>query len=277
MVRREKQKRLGQNFLINQRAAQTIIEKFHPKEKELIVEIGPGKGALTDLLVKSKASIMAIEVDPALCKQLRQKFEKYYNLRIITGDILNYHFSDLLTGNAGKINDIRVIGNIPYHISKPILMKLIAERDMVHDAILMLQREVAERVLASPGSKNYSPLSVLFALTAATKKLMTLSPGSFSPPPQVYSTLISCTFLKRAKFREEEVLKTILAALFSKRRKTIKNNLATLLKVSGAKAASLIESCGYQPMKRAEELDPEDFLKIASFLHINSSPFDIIV
>ncbi len=278
MIRKGKQQRLGQNFLINKRAAQSIVEKFQPREKELIVEIGPGKGALTAYLVESKATILAIEVDSFLCQDLKKRFENSPNLSIINHDILNYNFNNILTGSGEKVENIRIIGNIPYHISKPILMKLFSERHLIQDATLMLQKEVADRILAAPSSKAYSPLTVLFALTAKTTKLMDLSPGSFSPPPQVDSCVISCTFFESALFsaKEEDGLKKTVAFLFSKRRKTIKNNLAASLNISGSKATSLIESCGFQPSMRAEELKPEDFLKIARFIHAIDEPFDIM-
>jgi 16S rRNA (adenine1518-N6/adenine1519-N6)-dimethyltransferase len=277
MIRSAK-RHLGQNFLINQRAARSIVKKFQPKEEECIVEIGPGRGALTVHLVESKAIIVAIELDPHLCQKLKEKLKNFINLRIINSDILNYNFNNIFKQTGREMESIRIIGNIPYQISKPILMKLFSNRDVIHDAALMLQKEVADRILSKPGTKNYSPLTVLFSLTSKIQKVMDLSPGSFSPRPQVHSTVISCTFFKKARFNEteEKSLKKMLTALFAKRRKTIKNNLAASMKIDGAKAATLIESCGFDPSMRAEELHPEDILKMARFIHISSIPFDIM-
>ncbi len=271
-------KHLGQNFLINRRAARSIVQKFEPKEGECIVEIGPGKGALTVDLVESRADIFAIEVDSILCQQLNERLKYYKNLRIINRDILKYNFKNILSQTGRRVKKIRIIGNIPYQISKPILMKIFSERALVHDAALMLQKEVADRILSRPGSKTYSPLSVLFSLTSEITKVMDLSPGSFLPQPQVRSTVISCTFSRKRLFNEveEETLKKLLTVLFAKRRKTIKNNLAASLKINGAKAAALIVSCGFEPSTRAEELYPDDLLKMARFIHVSKMPFDII-
>lgn len=277
-MNRSAKKHLGQNFLINRRAARSIVQKFQPKEGECIVEIGPGKGALTVDLVESRADIFAIEVDFLLCRQLSQRLKNFTNLRIINSDILKYNFREILSQAGRRIKNLRIIGNIPYQISKPILMKIFSDRALVYDAALMLQKEVADRILARPGSKTYSPLSILFSLTSKIEKLMDLSPGSFLPKPQVRSSVISCTFSRKRLFdeAEEETLKKLLTALFAKRRKTIKNNLAASLKINGVKAATLIESCGFEPSMRAEELCPEDLLKMARFIHVRKIPFDII-
>ncbi len=278
MIQKAKRRHLGQNFLINRRASKTIVQKFKPDKEDVIVEIGPGRGALTEYLVKTGANIYAIEADDSLCILLKDKFKNYHNLTVINGNILNYNFNNILEKSGVKFTKLRVIGNIPYHISKPLLMKLISERYFIHDFTLMLQKEVTERIISTPGSKKYSPLSVLFALTSKMKRVMELSPGSFSPAPKVYSSVISCSFFNKAIFRNEEelILKKIIAALFSKRRKTIKNNLAALLKVSGKKAASILERCGFDPLMRAENLHPEDFLKIARFISAKKMHFGIM-
>lgn len=278
MIQRTARRHLGQNFLINQRASRSIVEKFKPAKGDMIVEIGPGRGALTDHLVKSSANIFAIEVDQSLCFFLNDRLKKYLNLTVINADVLNYNFNTILEQKRTKAGKLRVIGNIPYYISKPLLMKLISERQCIHDATLMLQKEVTERILSGPGSKNYSPLSVLFALTSKIKKIMDLSPGSFSPAPKVHSCVISCSFLKKAKFKveEERTLKKIVAALFAKRRKTIKNNLTTALKISEHQATFILEKCGFPSSLRAEDLNPEDFLKIARFISKEKKCSDIM-
>ncbi|MEW5807750.1 MAG: 16S rRNA (adenine(1518)-N(6)/adenine(1519)-N(6))-dimethyltransferase RsmA [Acidobacteriota bacterium] len=260
-----KTKRFGQNFLVNSRAAHRIASEFHLKEGEIALEIGPGRGALTKFLAESGARLYAVEKDPSLSRFLEEMFNDNPEISIINADILQHDFKDFCAPPGSEKNVLRIIGNLPYSISKPVLMKIISERLWIRDFLLMLQKEVADRVLSRPKSRNYSPLSVLFSLTSTIRRVMELSPRSFSPPPKVHSTVIHGKFLDRPGFEdeEEEKVRQIVSALFSKRRKTIRNNLSSFLKVDDRKVTIILEGCCLDPESRAETLDPEDFVRIS--------------
>lgn len=260
---------LGQNFLVNGRAAVSLARRFNARKRDLILEIGPGYGALTKHLVKQDPYLCAVEKDERICNTLRIELQDRTNVWIINGDILQQRFLDFCSHAGLRKKKIRIIGNLPYSISKPILMKMISERSNIKDFMVMLQREVAEKILSEPCSKSYSPLSVLFHLTATLEKIMELSPRSFSPPPKVFSTVVRGNFLEDADFvpEEEAMVRKVISSLFARRRKTIKNNLALLLKDSNL-AVDIIRACGLRHDMRAETLSPGDFVSIARLINM---------
>ncbi len=260
---------LGQNFLVNGRAAVSLARRFNARKRDLILEIGPGYGALTKHLVKQDPYLCAVEKDERICNTLRIELQDRTNVWIINGDILQQRFLDFCSHAGLRKKKIRIIGNLPYSISKPILMKMISERSNIKDFMVMLQREVAEKILSEPCSKSYSPLSVLFHLTATLEKVMELSPRSFSPPPKVFSTVVRGNFLEDADFvpEEEAMVRKVISSLFARRRKTIKNNLALLLKDSNL-AVDIIRACGLRHDMRAETLSPGDFVSIARLINM---------
>jgi len=244
---------MGQHFLTNPYTLNKIIDCIAPQKKELIIEIGAGKGSLTRLLAEKAGRVIALEKDASLIPYLEKN--KPSNLEIRQEDVLETDFSSL-----AKQEKTKLAGNLPFSISSQILFKLLEEHDMTRECHFMLQKEVAERVCASPGSKKYAPLSILLQNIFSAKIRFLLSPGSFTPPPKVRSAFI--TLKKRTAplypFMNTDGFKSFIKQAFSQRRKKLKNSL----KPMGFSLEQMKESfreCGLDPHIRAEKVSIDDF------------------
>src|SRR3972149_6031853 len=222
-------KSLSQNFLVNLHAAQRIVDSLNLSNEDSVLEIGAGKGVLTQFLIEKAKKVYAVELDKNLCEFLREKFSNQKNLEIINQDILQLDLKKLLPSSP----KIKIIGNLPYQITSPILDWLIQYKELISQVVLMVQKEVAIRMSASPGSKDFSPLSVFVQVYTNPKILFSLKPGSFNPPPKVDSTVMVLDFLSQSKVRpeDEKLFFQIVKASFSTRRKTILNCLSSNLKL----------------------------------------------
>jgi 16S rRNA (adenine1518-N6/adenine1519-N6)-dimethyltransferase len=259
-------KRLGQHFLRDQRTIHRIIEALAPKADETIVEIGPGTGALTSVLVERAGRVIAVEFDSKLAPLLNERLGSFRNLKLLMADALTTDFcTEILPARSA-----RIVANLPYNISTAILQKLIAQRSCIDEMVLMLQREVVERVLAPPGTTDRSYISVLVEAYCEAEKLFDVAPGAFRPPPKVWSSVM------RVKFRpqintdvaDEELLWKTVSAGFAQKRKTILNNLrhATgrlqeTLKRNGG-ASIVLCKAGIDLKRRAETLTVEEWARI---------------
>lgn len=217
--------KLGQNFLIDEAARVRIADALGDVSASTVIEIGPGHGAITSVLARRCPRLLAIELDRALAAELRFKFHEQPNVEIVELDVLEADFASLLaTGERASI-----VGNLPYYITSDILLKLFAasRSGLLTRAVLMMQREVAERVAASPGVRDYGLLSATAQIHAQIEELFTLPPSAFSPPPEVYSTVIRLEFAPR--FVElgvdPEGFDRFLHTVFAQKRKTLANNL----------------------------------------------------
>jgi 16S rRNA (adenine1518-N6/adenine1519-N6)-dimethyltransferase len=246
--------KLGQNFLNDQQAIRRIVAALGDCSRETVVEIGPGRGAVTRALVERAARIVAVELDDALIAHLRAEFPSD-RVTVVHEDILNFDFADL-SAKTGR--PVAVVGNLPYYITSPILLKLAASHADLDRAVLMMQREVADRVTAAPGSRDYGLLSVTVQLYGPVESLFTLPPGSFSPPPQVHSAVIRWRFAPRfvaLGVNPTEFLKFVRQA-FAQKRKTLANNLRAA-GLSSADLTAALASAGIDPQIRAEALSIE--------------------
>ncbi len=188
-------KSLGQNFLINEGVVKRIIEELSPRSDETIIEIGPGRGALTSQLLDKAGLVVAVEFDRNLIPLLQETFAARKNLKLLADDALNVDFCSAIQP-AGKA---RVVANLPYNIATAILQRLIAQRRCVTEMVLMLQREVVDRLIATPGSKERGYISVFVEAYCETEKLFDVAPGSFRPAPKIWSSVI------RLKLREQKI------------------------------------------------------------------------
>jgi 16S rRNA (adenine1518-N6/adenine1519-N6)-dimethyltransferase len=256
---------LGQNFLVGSHYPRRIVDSVAPRSGETIVEIGPGQGALTGLLIESGARVIAIELDPELIPRLSEMFSGRDNFRLIEADALKADYCELIAPDATA----RVVANLPYYISTPILQHLIEYRSCISEMTLMLQREVVERITASPGGKEYGFLSVLAQFYCQVEKLFDVPPGAFRPSPKVYSSALRLRARARpaAPVNNEALMIELTKALFAQRRKTILNNLRAgwnRLGLPGQFAiADLLSSCKLDPKRRAEELSIEEIARLA--------------
>jgi 16S rRNA (adenine1518-N6/adenine1519-N6)-dimethyltransferase len=216
-------KRLGQHFLRDQRTIQRIIEALAPKSDETVIEIGPGTGALTSFLVERAGRVIAVEFDKKLVPLLNERFGSFGNFRLVMADALTVDFcAEIVPARSA-----RLVANLPYNISTAILQKLISQRACFEDMVLMLQREVVERVLAPPGTTDRGFISVLVEAYCETEKLFDVAPGAFRPPPKVWSSVMRLKFRPRiyTEVADESLLWEVVSAGFAQKRKTILNNL----------------------------------------------------
>src|ERR1700753_3884371 len=209
----------GQNFLVSPTAPRAIVDALGDLSQATVLEIGPGKGALTSLLAPRAKQVIAVELDRALAAALQGN-----SVEVICGDILEVDLTQLAAQRGVRL---QVIGNLPYYISSPIMMHLFAHSGVIDRAVLMAQREVAERIVAAPGSRAYGLLSAITQMYARVEQLFTLPPEAFAPRPEVYSTVIRLTMHPR--FEElavdAEGFLRFLRQIFALKRKTLTNNL----------------------------------------------------
>jgi 16S rRNA (adenine1518-N6/adenine1519-N6)-dimethyltransferase len=246
--------KLGQNFLNDQSAIQRIGSAIGDCAGRTVVEIGPGKGAITGLLAARAGRVVAVELDTELAEALREGFSPEH-VTIVNQDVLEFDFA---AASAAAGERLLVVGNLPYLITSSILLKLADSHASLDRAVLMVQREVADRVTASPGSRDYGLLSVTVQLHGPVERLITLPPGAFSPPPEVHSSVFRWRFSPRfeeLKVRPATFLRFLRQA-FAQKRKTLANNLRAAKFPPEAVAEALL-AASVEPMARAESLSIE--------------------
>ena len=262
---RRNRPKLGQHFLVDSTAATRIVEALGDISQGTILEIGPGRGALTSLLAKQARRLIAIEIDRVLAAQLRMNFSQEPNVEIIEGDVLAIDFHTLFGPKPGSTRPgmnhqpevVRVVGNLPYFITSDILLRLFEFRQYFETIVLMVQREVADRLAAAPGRSDYGLLSATTQLYARVEKLFTLPPDAFSPPPKVDSTVVRLRIspkIDSLRVPEAEFI-SFLKLSFGQKRKTLWNNLKSQYKPAVLRAA--LEKAGIKPTVRAEALSLE--------------------
>jgi 16S rRNA (adenine1518-N6/adenine1519-N6)-dimethyltransferase len=247
--------KLGQNFLRDAQAVERIAHALGELRDETVIEIGPGRGAITRALAHRAIHVIAVELDAALAEDLKNQFPPE-RVTVVQADVLGFDFAGAAV-RAGK--RLVVAGNLPYYITSPILLKLAANHASLDRAVLMMQREVADRVVAGPRSRDYGVLSVTVQMYGPVERLFTLPPGAFSPPPEVHSTVIRWRFAPRfAELGVEETgFLTFVRQAFAQKRKTLANNLrAAGIAPESIQLALSRAEIGAQA--RAEELSLED-------------------
>jgi len=263
-------KRLGQNFLVDSSVVDRIIQSVRPRPDETIIEIGPGRGALTKRLVDAAGQVIAIEFDRDLIPHLRAQFSASPNFRLVEDDALTTDFCALLEPGAR----VRVVANLPYNIATAILQRLIEQRKCIGEMVLMLQREVVERMIAPPGSPERGFLSLLVEAHCDAEKLFDVPAGAFRPAPRVWSSVIQLTVRSQlaADLNNEELLWQVVSAGFAQRRKTMLNNLRNapaqlqaLLKSHGGASIVLCQA-EVDVQRRAETLTLSEWASIARIL-----------
>jgi 16S rRNA (adenine1518-N6/adenine1519-N6)-dimethyltransferase len=252
-------KRFGQNFLHDQGVIHGIIAAIRPREGQHLVEIGPGMGAMTEPLLDACKEMEAIELDRDLIPGLRVQFALQGGLTLHNADALKFDFCSL----AGDGRPLRVVGNLPYNISTPLIFHLIEQSHCIHDMHFMLQQEVVNRLAAAPGGGDYGRLSIMVQYHCQVEKLFTVPPEAFDPPPKVHSAIVRLTPYATPPFpaKDERLLKELVTLSFQQRRKTLRNNLKKLLD------AAAIESLGIDPGRRPETLSLEEFVRLADALY----------
>lgn len=256
--------KLGQNFLVDAQAARRIVAALGDVAGCTVVEIGPGRGALTGLLVERAAHLVAVELDHELAIQLRARFEAE-RMTVVEQDVLRFDFAAAAV-DAGK--RLRVTGNLPYLITSPILLKLAEYHASLEMAVLMVQREVADRLAAEPGSRDYGLLSVSVQMYGPVEQLFTLPPSAFSPQPKVYSTVFRWRLAPRfveLGVEEADFLR-FLRQVFAQKRKTLANNLRAA-GIARQTAAEALDRAGIDQRTRAEAVPIKGLAALWRSLH----------
>ncbi|OPY14414.1 MAG: Ribosomal RNA small subunit methyltransferase A [Syntrophus sp. PtaB.Bin001] len=263
-------KRLGQCFLVDFSVMKKIIEIADIKRNETVLEIGSGLGLMTELAAEKAAYVYAVEIDKKLTSLLNENLSNYGNVVVVQENILNYKLS--LAAHESSKEKIKVIGNIPYNISSPILFHILESKENVSAAVIMMQKEVADRLCAVPGTKAYGIPSVLFGLYTSISREITVSPSSFYPEPEVMSAVVKILINNKPLFpvKDETLFSRIVRTSFAQRRKTLLNNLkcADWHGYDLKKIQNLLGDLGISEKRRAEELSIQDFAKISNAFKI---------
>ncbi|ACY49476.1 16S rRNA (adenine(1518)-N(6)/adenine(1519)-N(6))-dimethyltransferase RsmA [Rhodothermus marinus] len=251
-------KRLGQHFLVDPNIARKIVAALQAAPEDPVVEIGPGTGALTGLLLERYPHLTAIEIDPRAVAELKARWPE---LDVRQEDVLKVNWAELAEEKGGRLH---VVGNLPYYITSPILFALLDAREALAEAVLMMQREVAERLVAPPGSKTYGILSVAAQLWATPALLFPVSRHVFRPKPRVESAVVRLTFERPLPDVDPELLRQVIRTAFNQRRKTLRNSLRRLLP-SGTPLPDPWAQA------RAEDLSPDDYVALTRWLHATTA------
>lgn len=255
-------KSLSQNFLVNDKAAARIAEALDLKKDDTVLEIGAGQGALTRHFLDRAGAVYAVEIDKRLCSHLRKRFGSKRNLNVINKDILKVNLEELI----GPGNSCKVVGNLPYQITSPVLSLLLEKTKFIVLCVLTVQKEVALRICASPGEKNWSPLSIAVQLHSEVDVLFHLKPTSFFPPPRVESSVIKMVLLPqpRVNVPDEEFFFRVVRSAFGQRRKTVLNSLAANLNLPKGEIEVILRKVELDPQRRAETLGLDEFVALSS-------------
>jgi len=254
--------RLGQNFLTDHAAARRIVDALGEVSNRRVIEIGPGRGMLTDLLVRRARKVIGIELDRVLAAQMRMRYATLNNVEILESDFVTVEWTSMVGRRPGPLHDLRptqpetvdIIGNLPYYVTSDIVLRILEEHESVGRAVVMVQREVADRISAEPGSRDYGLLSATAQLFARVENLFTLPPGAFDPPPEVYSSVLRLTMAPRMAELQVDAAPflELLKVAFAQKRKTLANNLKGRFDDKAIRAA--VKEAGVRPDARAEAL-----------------------
>jgi 16S rRNA (adenine1518-N6/adenine1519-N6)-dimethyltransferase len=257
--------KLGQHFLLDVGAAQKIVEALGDVSNRTAIEIGPGRGVLTDVLAPRARRVIGIELDRVLAAQLRMRYATRGNVEILESDFVTAEFTSMVGRRPGPLHDLRptqaetvdIVGNLPYYITTDIVLRILALHRNIERAVIMVQKEVADRMAAKAGSRDYGLLSATAQLFARVDKLFTLPPEAFSPPPEVHSSAIRLTMTPRLQELQvaEEPFIAFLKLAFAQKRKTLANNLRGQYEAAAIRAA--LKNAGLRSDVRAEAMSLE--------------------
>ncbi len=249
-------KRFGQNFLHDQGVIAKIVNTIHPQAGQTLIEIGPGQGAITLPLLEACGELHAVELDRDLIEPLKVSCAGYGRLHVHQADALRFDFCELQQGSQR----IRVVGNLPYNISTPLLFHLLEQADCIEDMFFMLQKEVVDRMAAGPGDEAYGRLSIMVQYHCRAERLFLVRPGAFNPPPKVDSAIVRLVPHRTppVELLKPELFRQLVNQAFSQRRKTLRNSLKNHL------SAEAIQAAGIDPGLRPETLSLQQFAALAN-------------
>ena len=263
-------KKYGQHFLSDTRILEGIVDALAPTRADTVVEIGPGRGSLTDILVERSGRLIAVEIDRALTEQLRKKYLNRPNVEIVQGDVLETDLHAL----AGS--DFLLIGNVPYYITTPIVFKAL-DAPIPRRSVFLVQREVAERMAAKEGTESYGALSVNVAVVANVERVMEVPASAFRPPPKVESAVVRLTPREWPLIRADslEAFRAFVKAAFGLRRKQMQRVLRTVRGMSAENASAVLAGAKLDPGARPEVLSPSEFARLFELLEAGKAKLPV--
>ena len=260
-------KKLGQNFLVDDSVIESIIESAEVNKKDLIIEIGPGLGTLTSKLLENAGKVIAVELDDRMISILKERFKLYHNFILLHEDILKVNLQELIKQNKENLEKVKIVANLPYYITTPIIMKLLEDRLEIDSITVMVQKEVADRITAVPGEKSSGAITYSINYYAEAEKVVFVNKDSFIPSPEVNSEVIKLHIRKEpvVKVLNEEIFFKVIKASFMQRRKTLLNGLsnAGVLK-NKEKLKEILNNMGLNNEVRGETLTIEQFAELAN-------------
>lgn len=265
-------KSLGQNFLINEEVINQIIEKAEIDEKDLVIEIGPGLGTLTSRLLEKAGKVICVELDDRMITILNDRFKLYNNFELIHDDILKVNLNKIINENLfenNNIKKIKIVANLPYYITTPIIMKLLEEKLNITSITVMIQKEVADRLIAVPGEKNAGAITYSVYYYAEAKKVLDVENNSFIPEPSVTSTVIKLNIRKQSPIQviDEKLMFKIIKQAFMQRRKTLVNALSNMdIFKSKEEIIRMLEDLNINTKVRGEALTIEQYAQITNYI-----------
>ncbi len=262
-------KKLGQNFLIDDNVIENIIIAAGVTEEDLIIEIGPGLGTLTSKLLEKAGRVIAVELDENMLKILQDRFKLYNNIQLINEDILKINLKELITSNLNNLKNVKIVANLPYYITTPIIMKLLEDRLNIESITVMVQKEVADRITAAPGDKLSGAITYSVNYYSTTEKVVLVGKECFIPSPEVDSEVIKLNIRKEppVEVENEEIFFKIIKASFMQRRKTLANSLTNAGIIKDKESANRIfDKMNLKPDIRGEKLTIEEFAKLADLI-----------
>ena len=264
-------KNLGQNFLIDENVIQNIIESAQISQNDFVIEIGPGLGTLTSQLVEKAGKVIAIELDKKMVKILQERFSLYSNFQLLNEDVLKVDLKTLIEKENTKKCPVKIVANLPYYITTPIIMKLLEEKLPMQNITVMVQKEVADRLTAIPGEKNTGAITYCVYYYCEPKQVMLVPNTSFIPEPKVNSEVIQLNIRQNppVQLKDEIVFFKIVKASFMQRRKTLLNGLTNAGIISKEKMREILNKMQLPETVRGEDLSIEQFAQIANEFEIN--------
>ena len=261
-------KSLGQNFLINSEVVEKIIESSEISDKDMVIEIGPGLGTLTKYLLEKARKVLCVELDSKMIRILQDRFSQYENFELINADILKVDLNEIICENkiTGKIKDVKVVENLPYYITTPIIMKLLEEKLDIESITVMIQKEVADRLIEIPSGKNTGAITYTIYYYCDSEKIMEVPNSSFIPEPEVTSEVIKMKIRKEpvVKVENPKVMFMIIKSAFMQRRKTLLNALTNAqVFISKQEGIKILNKLGLNENVRAENLTIENYADLA--------------
>ena len=265
-------KRFGQNFLIDDNILENIVKSAEITNNDLVIEIGPGLGNLTEYLLEKAAYVILVEIDNNMINILNDRFKKNNNYILLNDDILKVNVDEIIENIENKLNrkfeKIKVVANLPYYITTPIIFKLLQNENRINEITVMVQKEVAERIVAKNKTKDYGILTLMVNYLGTSDIKLIVPNNSFIPAPNVTSAVIKITKNKRFTVKDEELLFKLIHSSFAQRRKKIINSLEStkFLNMSKPELEKLFNECNISLNARAEELELQDYIKIVDII-----------